>query len=59
MLSLDFGERQFVIEGHGLDELARHFQQGTVIKIVEYAPAIWPTRADGPVVTAIRKVNDR
>lgn len=28
LLSLDFGTRQFVIEGRGLDELARHLQIG-------------------------------
>lgn len=34
MVSLDFGARQFVIEGSGLDELARRLQQGDVAKIV-------------------------
>ena len=33
MLSLDFGKRQFMIEGTGLDELARHLQQGTVLAL--------------------------
>jgi hypothetical protein len=56
LISLDFGARQFVIEGRGLDVLARYLLQGAVLKIVEYASAIWPTRADGPVVTAIRRV---
>ena len=59
MLALDFGGRQFVIEGYGLDELARHFQQGTVMAVVEYAPALWPQTAAGGTVHAIRKVDSR
>lgn len=56
MMSLDFGARQFVVEGSGLDELGRYLLQGTVLKIIEYAAPVWPTRAAGPVVTAIRRV---
>lgn len=41
MLSLDFGTRQFLIEGTGLDELARHLQQGTVLVIQEYSDRVW------------------
>ncbi len=56
LLSLDFGARQIVVEGRGLDELARHIQQGTVLAIQEYALAIWPSAHDGPSVSAIRNV---
>lgn len=56
MLSLDFGSRQFVVEGRGLDTLARHLALGTVQGITEYAASIWPGRPEGPVVTAIRRV---
>lgn len=56
LLSLDFGSRQFVIEGRGLDELARHLQQGNVIAIQEFASALWQRQPDGAVVGAIRKV---
>lgn len=56
VVSLDFGSRQFAIEGSGLDVLERHLQQGSVLKIVEYAAPIWPSRIEGPVVTAIRRV---
>lgn len=56
MVSLDFGTRQFVIEGHGLDELARHLQQGTVVAIHEYAATIWPNRTQGPVIIAIKRI---
>lgn len=57
LLSLDFGARHFVVEGNGLDVLARYLLQGSVLKIIEYAAPIWPTRIDGPVVTAIRRVS--
>lgn len=56
VLTLDFGMRQFAIEGHGLDELARRIKQGMVATILEYAASIWPERPDGPTVTAIRRV---
>ena len=56
LLSLDFGGRQFVIEGRGLDELARHLQQGGVLTVQEYAAAVWPGPLTGPAVTTIRKV---
>ncbi len=54
LVSLDFGARQVVIEGRGLDELTRHLQQGTVVAIQEYAASFWGRIAVGPVVTAIR-----
>lgn len=53
MLSLDFGARQFVIEGTGLGELVRHLQQGTVLAIQEYSAKVWPEQPKGPVVTTI------
>lgn len=55
MVSLDFGARQFVLEGHGLDVLVGYLLQGSVLKIIEYAAPVWPTRVNGPVVTAIRR----
>ena len=59
MLSLDFGTRQFVIEGSGLDELVRHLQLGTVITIQEYNGTIWPARPSGAVITAINKMTGK
>ena len=56
MLSLDFGRRQFVIQGSDLSELLRHLQQGTVLAIQEYSAQVWPQLPPGPVVTAIDKV---
>lgn len=56
VVGLDFGVRRFMLEGTGLDLLARYLQQGSVLKIVEYAPAIWPTRGEGPIITAIRRI---
>jgi hypothetical protein len=56
MLSLDFGRRQFVIQGSDLTELVRHLQQGTVLAIQEYSAKVWPERPPGPVVTTIDKV---
>lgn len=56
VVTLDFGIRQFIIEGRGLDELARRIKQGAVTTVLEYAASIWPERPDGPVVTGIRQV---
>lgn len=56
MLSLDFGVRQFVLEGAGLDELARHLQLGAVVSVQEHAPSLWPELPSEGVVTAIRRV---
>lgn len=56
MLSLDFGLRQFVIEGVGLGELVRHLQDGAVLAIQEYSAKIWPEHPTGPIVTAINKI---
>ena len=56
MLSMDFGTRQFIIEGSGLDELARHLQQGSVLCLQEYCGQIWPQRPAGPIITAIKKI---
>ena len=56
MLSLDFGTRQFMIEGHGLDQLARHLQQGAVQTVVEYSDRVWGQRPEGAVVQRIMKL---
>lgn len=56
MLSLDFGSRQFVIEGTGLDDLVRHLQLGSVLMVQEFAPAVWPFAGRELEVTAIRSV---
>ncbi|MGA0546829.1 hypothetical protein ACO2Q1_16280 [Brevundimonas sp. VNH65] len=56
MLSLDFGSRQFMIQGHGLSTLARHLKQGIVTVIQEHAASVWPGPTEGPVVTSIMKV---
>lgn len=58
MLSLDFGTRQFVIEGRGLLELPRLIQQGSVLALVEYSQARWPDYADGPRISAIKRISD-
>jgi len=57
MVSLDFGLRQFVIEGTGLDALALWLQQGQVLAIQEYSPRIWPTLPSGPIVRVINQIN--
>jgi hypothetical protein len=59
MLSMDFGTRQFVIEGSGLSELVRYLQQGSVQMILEYSAQVWPHRASGPVISAITKVGPK
>ena len=56
MLSLDFGVRQFMIEGEGLSELARHLQAGTVLALHEYAASVWPNGHDGPWIRSIRRL---
>lgn len=56
LLGLDFGKVQVIVEGRGLDELARHLQQGTVIAIHEYAAPVWSQPGAGAMVSAIRKV---
>lgn len=57
MLSLDFGTRQFMIEGRGLDELARHLQQGSVVNVVEFSERVWGVAVEGAMVNAINKLS--
>ena len=59
MLSLDFGTRQFVIEGRGLDELARHLQTGSVLMVQEFAASKWRTLTQGCVIESIRLLGER
>jgi hypothetical protein len=56
MLSLDFGTRQFILQGLGLDELVARLQQNTVLMVQEYCDKVWPTRGAGGVITSIVKV---
>jgi hypothetical protein len=56
MLSLDFGTRQFMIEGRGLDELARHLQQGSVVNVVEFSEKLWKNFEVNPTVRSITKI---
>lgn len=56
MLSLDFGSRQFVIEGRGLTELSRHLQSGSVMTVTEYTPNIWTVPPVGGVISALRLI---
>lgn len=56
LLSLDLGARQFVIEGRGLDELARHIRLGSAESIVEHADRLWSKPESGGLVTAIKLV---
>lgn len=59
MLSLDFGTRQFIIEGTGLDELARHLQFGSVLIVHEHNVAIWPHHASPARVDSIQQFGMR
>lgn len=56
LLTLDFGARQFAVEGHGLDALVQRIQQGTVLGIIEHHAALWPKSKIEAIVTAIRRV---
>jgi hypothetical protein len=58
ILSLDFGARQFLIEGYGLFELASRIQEGVALGVYEYSAIIWPNCALGPVVTAIMPLKE-
>lgn len=53
MLTLDFGARQFMVEGRDLDYLGRYLRQGTVLTINEYSSSLWPAFTDKPAVTSI------
>ena len=53
MLSLDFGTRQFMLQGLGLDELVARLQQNSVLMVQEYCDQVWPTRGAGGVITSI------
>lgn len=55
-LTLDFGTRKFMIEGHDLTELIRHLQQGSVLAIREYSASVWPSRPSGPYVRSIARL---
>ncbi len=58
MLSLDFGTRQFMLQGLGLDELVARLQQNSVLMVQEYCDKVWPTRGAGGVVTSIAKLGN-
>ena len=53
MLSLDFGTRQFVIQGTGLNELTRHLQAGSVLLVQEWAKEAWISQDDVNTVNSI------
>lgn len=53
LLSLDFGSRQFVIEGTGLGELNRHLQTGSVLMVQEYSSTIWAENVVGSKIDSI------
>ena len=56
MLALDFGSRQFVIEGKGLDGLAARLQQGMVLAIQEFSPKVWANSMPAQVVRKIATI---
>ena len=58
LVSLDFGNRQFLIEGLELAGMIDHLQSGTVMKLVEYSKAIWPVRDGGPVISSVRELSN-
>jgi hypothetical protein len=57
MLSLDFGARQFVIEGNGLHELARHLQSGSVLMVQEFTKGVWAEFLGTERIGSIRVVS--
>jgi len=59
LVSLDFGTRNFIIQGTGLQELIVHLQQGNVQTILEYSQAVWPRPPAGPWVRTIRSIDGK
>jgi hypothetical protein len=57
MVSLDFGKRQFVLEGEGLAELPMWLQQGLVLTVQEFSSTIWTEGGEGPIVRRIVHVS--
>lgn len=53
MVSLDFGARQFVVEGTGLSELPGRLQQGMVLAIQEFSSILWKSPTAERLVTRI------
>jgi hypothetical protein len=56
LLTLDFGTRQFAIEGVGLAELVQRLQNGAVIAIQEYSSCVWLDSPTEAVVSTISKI---
>jgi hypothetical protein len=56
MVSLDFGARQFMIEGEGLDQMIGALQEATVTALQEYNAAVWPAKSAGPLIASIRRL---
>lgn len=54
MLTLDFGARQFVIEGYRLSELVDHLQSGVLLCVQEYAASVWSAAPTGAAISRIR-----
>lgn len=54
LVALDFGARQFMLEGEGFSELIDHLQSGHVLCLQEYAPSVWADKPNGPCISAIR-----
>jgi hypothetical protein len=59
ILSLDFGTRQFVIEGTGLHELARHLQSGSILMVQEFSPSNWRSPSKGGMIESIKLLDGR
>lgn len=57
MLSLDFGTRQFVIEGSGLTELVRYLQQGTVMAIQEHSVEVWQDKQNSGSISVSKRIS--
>lgn len=56
MLSLDFGTRQFMIEGSGLGELARHLQTGSVLMVQEFSVTVWSGNPSQAAISSIARL---
>ena len=55
MISLDFGVRQFVVQGKGLDQLIAPLQQGIVLALYEHTASVWASVPNGPLITSIQR----
>lgn len=56
MVSLDFGTRQFMIQGEGLDQMIDVLQEAHILSIHENSSIIWPVLS-APYISSIKRLD--